>query len=258
MTSQPLAYYLQLVGSKLGLTSEPEHVLVAASTEEEKKQELLAVLAHELRNPLAAIISSAELLKLQKMSTADATATLETIEDRVHAITDILNDMLTPVSPWREIVPIKTSILAHTHLAPTIKSRLHSGRKVPQAKQARTILVVDDNEVAAEALGRLLELRGHTVTLAFDGSSAIRNVRELHPEVIILDIGLPDIDGYEVAHILQQEKHFSSTLIALTGYGQAQDKERARKAGFHAHMVKPVGIAEIEEAFRRLPRASKK
>ena len=69
--------------------------------------------------------------------------------------------------------------------------------------------------------------------------------RESPPEVIILDIGLPDIDGYEVAHILQQEKHFSSILIALTGYGQAQDKERARKAGFRAHLVKPVGIAEI-------------
>jgi CheY-like chemotaxis protein len=148
--------------------------------------------------------------------------------------------------------------LAHTHLAPTAKSRLHNGRKVPRTSQARTILVVDDNEVAAEALGRLLELRGHTVGLAFDGSSAIRSVRESPPEVIILDIGLPDIDGYEVAHILQQEKQFSSILIALTGYGQAQDKERARKAGFQAHLIKPVGIAEIEEAFRHLPHASKR
>jgi CheY-like chemotaxis protein len=258
MTPQPLAYYLQWLGSKLGLTSEPKRVLVAASTEEEKKQELLAVLAHELRNPLAAIMSSAELLKLQEASPADTPALLETIEDRVRAITDILNDMLTPVPAWRDIMPVKAPILAHTHLAPTAKSRLHSGRKVPQTSQARTILVVDDNEVAAEALGRLLELRGHTVTLAFDGSSAIRSVRESAPEVIILDIGLPDIDGYEVAHILQQEKQFSSILIALTGYGQAQDKERARKAGFRAHLVKPVGIAEIEEAFRHIPHASKR
>ena len=74
MTPQPLAYYIQWMGSKLGLTRKPERVFVAVSTEEEKKKELLAVLAHELRNPLAAIMSSAELLKLQETSAPDAPA----------------------------------------------------------------------------------------------------------------------------------------------------------------------------------------
>jgi len=78
----------------------------------------------------------------------------------------------------------------------------------------------------------------------------------LHPQIIILDIGLPDMDGYEVARMLQEDKKFSSGLIALTGYAQPEDKERAYQAGFHVHCTKPVGLKELEAAFRKLPQAS--
>lgn len=135
------------------------------------------------------------------------------------------------------------------------RGRLRGG-SVHQVKNIHSILVVDDNEVAADALVRLLELRGHTVTVAYNGTEAVQKARELRPEIIILDIGLPDMDGYEVARILKEDKKFSSGLIALTGYAQPEDKERAYKAGFHVHCTKPAGLKELEAAFRKLPGAS--
>ena len=257
MTHRLFSYYLKRLASKVGLTREPTQTLRATSSEDEKKKELLAILAHELRNPLAAILSSVELLQLQTASVPEAEPLLQNIEGRVHAMVGMLNNLLSPPVGWRDITT-RTALSAHTQLAPTAKARLHSDRGISRTKQARTILIVDDNEVAAEALGRLLQLRGHTTALAFNGASAIRRAQELLPQVIILDIGLPDIDGYEVAHILQRDKKFSSILIALTGYGQAQDKERARKAGFHMHLTKPVGLKEIEMAFRHVLPASKR
>ncbi len=107
--------------------------------------------------------------------------------------------------------------------------------------------------MAREALGRLLKWRGHEVTTAYSGQVAVEKAKESRPQIIILDIGLPDIDGYEVLRILREEKNYSPTLIALTGYGQTEDKERALKAGFHLHLTKPVALKEVEEAFQKVP-----
>jgi CheY-like chemotaxis protein len=92
------------------------------------------------------------------------------------------------------------------------------------------------------------------VEIAHNGSEAIEKATHARPEIIILDIGLPDMDGYEVARILQAQKNFSSALIALTGYGQPGDKERALKAGFRLHLTKPVSLKEIEAALRKISR----
>ena len=107
--------------------------------------------------------------------------------------------------------------------------------------------------MAAEALGRLLELRGHEVTTAYSGQEAVEKARAIRPQIIILDIGLPDMDGYAVVRILKKERNYSPTLIALTGYGQKEDRERTRKAGFHLHLTKPVALKEVEEAFKSVP-----
>jgi len=95
-------------------------------------------------------------------------------------------------------------------------------------------------------LGKLLEFKGHHVDFAYDGESGIRAITGSKPEVTILDIGLPDINGYEVAQYIRQETDSTSVLIALTGYGQEEDKKKARDAGFDFHLTKPVGIADIE------------
>ncbi len=123
----------------------------------------------------------------------------------------------------------------------------HTGNeKSPRQSFARTILVVDDNTDAAQALTRLLEHRGHTVYVAHTGMEALENARLFKPEVVLLDIGLPDIEGYEVARRLRSSG-FRSKLIALTGYGQEEDRIKAEEAQFDHHLVKPVSLSEIEK-----------
>ena len=110
------------------------------------------------------------------------------------------------------------------------------------------ILVVDDNVDAAEMLSGLLRLDGHEVTCAHEGRSALEQATELRPEVILLDIGLPGMNGYEVAQQLRQQEAFGNTLIvAVTGFGQEIDRQRTQHAGFDHHLVKPVQPQKIRE-----------
>jgi len=109
----------------------------------------------------------------------------------------------------------------------------------------RRILVVDDNRDAAETLSLLLVPAGHEVYTAFDGRQALEAAARLRPDVILLDIGLPGLDGYEVARRVRDERGEHVVLIALTGWGQEADRRRSRDAGFDAHMVKPPDTEEL-------------
>ena len=105
----------------------------------------------------------------------------------------------------------------------------------------RRVLIVDDNVDAANSIAKILGLFGHTVRCAYDGQSALQLAAEFAPEAIVLDIGLPGMDGYEVARRLRAMDRFrNATLIALTGYGQQDDRERSQQAGFDQHLTKPV------------------
>jgi signal transduction histidine kinase len=108
-------------------------------------------------------------------------------------------------------------------------------------KRRRSVLVVDDNVDAANTLAALLSLQGHDVRVAFDGEQAIEDAKQSRPDVVVLDIGLPGMNGYEVARTMREDPELSGIrLVALTGYGQADDVERARDAGFDRHFVKPL------------------
>ena len=109
------------------------------------------------------------------------------------------------------------------------------------------VLVVDDNIDAAQSIGMLLQMLGHTTRLAHDGATALKCAREFVPDVVLLDIGLPVADGFQVARWIREEPALSNVLlVALTGYGQDADKQRAHEAGFAHHLVKPVDFAKIE------------
>ncbi len=113
----------------------------------------------------------------------------------------------------------------------------------PPAAGSLRILVVDDNHDAAALLGESLSILGHTVRVAGDGPSALRIAEELAPDVALLDIGLPVMDGYELARRLRVLPALAGVrLIAVTGYGQPDDRRRSREAGFDAHVVKPVEL----------------
>lgn len=105
----------------------------------------------------------------------------------------------------------------------------------------RRLLVVDDNKDAAESMSMLLEMWGHEVAFAFDGPSALETAEQWQPEAVFLDIGLPGMDGYEVAERLRELPHAKdAVLIAITGYGQDDDRLRSVRAGIDHHLVKPV------------------
>lgn len=112
--------------------------------------------------------------------------------------------------------------------------------------RALDILVVDDNRDAADALAIQLEMEGHRVHIAYDPHSALERARLAKPSVMVLDIGLPGMDGYELARQLRiRSESGTATLIALSGYGQEQDRRRGREAGFDHHLVKPVDPKDL-------------
>ncbi len=114
--------------------------------------------------------------------------------------------------------------------------------------KSRRILVVDDNEDAAQTLGMVLEMSGHEVHLAHDGEQAVIKARELAPEIALVDIGLPKLNGYGVAQAIRAEPWGEKMLlIALTGWGQEEDKRRAVAAGFNFHLTKPVDPDQVDE-----------
>ncbi|BDB24525.1 response regulator [Cupriavidus sp. P-10] len=118
---------------------------------------------------------------------------------------------------------------------------------VPQAAPKR-ILVVDDNSDAADSTAMLLRLDGHEVEVAGDGPSALQGAAQFRPDVILLDIGLPEMDGYEVARRLRTMPDFANTmLIALSGYAGQEYLDRARQAGFDHHLVKPADLARLNQ-----------
>jgi signal transduction histidine kinase/DNA-binding response OmpR family regulator len=124
-----------------------------------------------------------------------------------------------------------------------------SGLQSPIASvSSRRVLLVDDNADLAFTMSALLRFGGHEVRVASDGTTALEAANEWQPEVILLDIGLPGIDGYEVARRIRQQPAFQDVLlIAMTGYGQQEDRLRSQEAGFDHHLVKPARFDELQQ-----------
>ncbi|MDY3562637.1 PAS domain S-box protein [Gemmata sp. JC673] len=116
-----------------------------------------------------------------------------------------------------------------------------------QKQRALEVLVVDDNRDSAESLAMLLELRGHHVRTAHDGPEALRLLASYRPQLILLDLGLPGMSGYEVAGRIRQSSELRSVrMAALTGWGQEEDRRRTKEAGFDHHLVKPADVSELD------------
>jgi CheY-like chemotaxis protein len=121
------------------------------------------------------------------------------------------------------------------------------------------VVVIDDNDEVREMLVEALEYDGYAVEHAADGSEGLSRILAARPNAALIDIGLPGLDGYEVARRVRNALGDSLVLVAMSGYGQAEDRARAAQAGFDAHLTKPASLAEIHAALspsRAKPRAS--
>lgn len=127
-------------------------------------------------------------------------------------------------------------------------------RQENSGRTARRVLVVDDNEDSSRSLARLLRMSGHDTRTALDGPSALAELASFTADVVLLDIGLPGMDGFEVARAIRRLPGGTQiTLVALTGYGQDDDRRRSREAGFNQHMIKPVDFGALEALIASLP-----
>lgn len=124
----------------------------------------------------------------------------------------------------------------------------------PQAEDAevkdggKRVLVVDDNAEAADALGMLLELLGAEVRVTYDGEEALASLPGFRPKIVILDLSMPDLDGYDVARRMRNDPAARDlTLVALTGWGQAEVRARVKEAGFDRYLIKPVKATALRE-----------
>jgi PAS domain S-box-containing protein len=132
-------------------------------------------------------------------------------------------------------------------IAPGVAATTDRGAGIPAASRSARVLVIEDNADAREMLVTLLRMVGHDVLEAATGAGGVELATRYAPSVVVVDIGLPDIDGYEVARRLRARAARSVRLVALSGYGQPRDREQSRAAGFDAHLVKPVDPATLGE-----------
>ncbi len=115
------------------------------------------------------------------------------------------------------------------------------------ALAGKTVLVVDDNKDAADILALALRHLGCVTSVAYDGLSGLSAFAEKLPDLVFLDIGMPDMSGYDVAREIRQRESDGAVLVAVTGYGQDEDKRRAMEAGFDYHVTKPLRLRSIQQ-----------
>ncbi len=131
-----------------------------------------------------------------------------------------------------------------------VSSRAPSEAALEQGAPVRRVLVVDDNVDSAQSLSWLLSQHGHSVSVAYDGPTALKAAHEFQPDVLMLDIGLPIIDGYELARRLRADGFPAALFIAISGYAQKSDIANSRAAGFDLHFAKPVEFTDLLAAIR--------
>jgi CheY-like chemotaxis protein len=132
-----------------------------------------------------------------------------------------------------------------------------SGSAEPQRVSSCRIFIVDDNVDAADSLAELLRIEGHEAQAVHSPAAAIELIDAFHPDVALLDIGLPEMDGFELVRRLRQRPALGAVkFVALTGYGQIEDRRRVRESGFDDHLIKPIDLDALDRILRGTPRVS--
>jgi CheY-like chemotaxis protein len=195
----------------------------------------------------------ADRLKLWRACRANLSPIFGLYPDEENAAQDALESAVADVAPLEA-----TDHLGVVHrLWPVIDAPVDNSRSMQLFRAAPSVLVVDDNRDAADSLAAFLHMNGISVTVAYEGPEATELAEKLRPDVIVLDIGMPHVDGLAVATWIRSKPWGSSVrLIALTGWGQPSDRARTRTAGFDLHLVKPVDPDHLMMHLRAMSAAS--
>jgi CheY-like chemotaxis protein len=122
-----------------------------------------------------------------------------------------------------------------------------AAQPAPTSCDGRRVLVIDDNPAGTRAMNRLVTALGGECRVAHNGQAGLADIREFCPDIVILDIGMPGLDGYETCRRIREEFGTSLMVVALTGWGQESDKHKAMQAGFDLHLTKPADPSQLEE-----------
>ncbi len=203
------------------------------SPDEKPTQELLAILAHQIRNPLAAVVNGVHVLRQSGTTGAVAEQTLDLIERQLQQVIQLVGEILQPDSK------LKTS---GSESEPTPYHGPASG--------PLKLLVVEDNRDVAKSLASMLRLWGHEVYVGYDGVQALSLAAQHRPQVALLDLDLPGLDGYAVARRLRASSQVH--LVAITASGDENHRRLTREAGFESHLVKPVAPSLLKQLLASL------
>jgi CheY-like chemotaxis protein len=225
-------------------------------------EEFIAALGHELRNPLAAMTAAVELIKLRGGGVLQRERAV--IQRQSGHLVRLLDDLRESARSMQGRIVLRRRM---TEMASVVTKAIDmAGRAIhlpavqpmpaePEKSsdmrhrlqmQPKRLLVIDDNRDTAEMLREVLQAYGYTTRVAYDGPSGLEAAKSFRPDVALVDIGLPSMDGYEVARCIRRLPELCATrLIAVTGYGQASDRRRSAQAGFERHLIKPVNLDEL-------------
>ena len=141
---------------------------------------------------------------------------------------------------------ISLPLLLGEHPIETKNANAPSSPKINSSARKK-ILVVDDNQAAADSLARLLEALGHSAHSLYAGKDVLAFLAQHEVDVVFLDVGMPEMNGYDLVKLLRENGYDKEKIVALTGYGLEEDKQKAKDAGFDSHLTKPVGVRELKE-----------
>jgi CheY-like chemotaxis protein len=249
----PLPHWMLDMGLMVALASSVVILLAAVNVTPSQRDSLLNTVAHELRNRLAPLCAELAVIRRESRDAETVAERCAVMDRQVKQLARLVDDLLdvrdrNHAELLQEAGGIEVTAVAQlvseSTQSPEEQVAAAIGTRPPTSFR---ILLVDDNRELALSLARFIHVLGHDIRVAFDGPEAMQVADEYRPDVMLVDIGLPKVSGYEIAREIRSKPWGGKmTLVAMTGWGRGTDRQRSNEAGFDRHLTKPVEPDELE------------